>query len=84
MLRILLLTSLLFALGFVIHSGLRRRLLWAINVTFAVYAIFFVIRLLIWPFFDLNPDLYWVVAAIGLGCFAMWFALRLAVERSRR
>lgn len=84
MLRILLLTSLLFALGFVIHAGFRRRLIWAINVTFAVYAAFFAIRLLIWPFFDLNPDLYLVVAAVGLGCFAAWFGLRLLLERGRR
>lgn len=85
MLRLLILVSLLFALGFVIHAGFRRRLLWAINVTFAIYAAFFVIRLLmIWLFFDLNPDLYLVVAAVGLACFAIWFALRLFLERGRR
>lgn len=84
MLRLLLLVSLLFALGFVIHAGFRRRLLWAINVTFVIYAVFFVVRLLIWPFFDLNPDLYLVVAAVGLACFAAWFALRLLLERIRR
>ena len=84
MLRILLLSSLLFALGFVIHSGFRKRLVWAINVTFVIYAVFFAVRLLIWPFFDLNPDLYLVVGAVGLVCFAVWFALRLVVERGRR
>ena len=84
MLRILILLSLAIAGGFIIHSGFRRRLLWSINVTFVIYAAFFVIRLLLWPFFDLDPDQYLVVAAIGLVCFAAWFLARLILEKKPR
>ncbi len=84
MLRLLMVLSLVAAAGFIVHSGFRRRLVWALNVTFVVYAVFFAVRLVIWPFLDLDPEQYLVVAATGLASFVIWFVLRLVLEKRSR
>lgn len=81
MLRALLIASFVVAGLFILHSGFRRRLMWSIRVTLAIYAVVFALRLIIWPFFDFSLEVFAVIGGIALICGAIWLAARGLTDR---
>ena len=66
---------------FILQSGFRRRLLWSIRVTLAIYGVFFVLRLVIWPFIDFDPQIFLVIASLGMVCVVVWMIARWLTDR---
>ena len=70
------LASFVVAALFILQSGFRRRLLWSIRVTLAIYAFFFILRLVIWPIFDFDGQTFIVIGSLGLASFIIWLGAR--------
>ncbi len=66
---------------FILQSGFRRRLLWSIRVTLAIYGVFFILRLVIWPFIDFDPQIFLVLASLGMVCVVVWMIARWLTDR---
>ena len=66
---------------FILQSAFRRRLLWSIRVTLAIYGVFFILRLVIWPFIDFDPQIFLVLASLGMVCVVIWMIASWLTDR---
>lgn len=79
--KILLIASIVVAALFILQSAFRRRLLWSIKVTLGIYAVFFILRLVIWPFIDFEPRIFLVLASLGIVCVVIWMIANWLTDR---
>ena len=70
------LASFVVAALFIVQSGFRRRLLWSIRVTLAIYAFFFIVRIPIRLIVDSDVEILIFVGIIGLVCLLVWLGAR--------
>ncbi len=85
--RILLIASFVVAGMFILQSGFRRRLLWSIRVTLAIYAAFFILRLVVWPFLvrqriiEFDLQIFVVLGGLAMASVVIWMLARWLTDR---
>ena len=66
---------------FILQAGFRRRLLWSIRVTLAIYAAFFVLRIVIWPFIEFDVQIFTVLGSLTMASVIIWIIARWLTDR---
>ena len=79
--KALLILSFMVAGMFILQSGFRRRLLWSIKVTLSIYAVLFILRLIIWPFIDFDPQIFIFLAGLVVVSVLIWTVGRWLTDR---
>jgi hypothetical protein len=77
----LLIASFVVAGMFILQSGFRRRLLWSIRVTLAIYAAFFILRLVVWPFIEFDLQIFVVLGGLAMASVVIWMLARWLTDR---
>ena len=79
--KVLLIASFVVAGMFILQAGFRRRLLWSIRVTLAIYAAFFVLRIVIWPFIEFDVQIFTVLGSLTMASVIIWIIARWLTDR---
>ena len=55
--------------------------MWSIRVTLAIYAGFFILRLVVWPFIEFNVQVFMVLGGLAMGSVVIWMIGRWLTDR---